>query len=102
MCVCVCVRACRLTSRMSNSQEFKLRSETLSESAVSDMVCDLQILVSRFHVFLRLKFSGMFKKAQSLITMLSSAVSIFSIIIIIIIIIIILLLLLDWTIRGVS
>ncbi len=55
-----------------------------------------------FHVFLRLKFSGMFKKAQSLITMLSSAVSIFSIIIIIIIIIIILLLLLDWTIRGVS
>ena len=28
-----------------------------------------------FHVFLRLKFSGMLKKAQSLITMLSSAVS---------------------------
>lgn len=28
-----------------------------------------------FHVFLRLKFSGMFRKAQSLITMLSSAVS---------------------------
>ncbi len=50
VCVCVCVRACRLTSRMSNSQEFKLRSETLSESAVSDMVCDLQILVSRFQM----------------------------------------------------
>ena len=30
-----------------------------------------------FHVFLRLKFSGMFRKAQSLITMLSSAVSLF-------------------------
>lgn len=28
-----------------------------------------------FHVFLRLKFAGMFRKAQSLITMLSSAVS---------------------------
>lgn len=28
-----------------------------------------------FHVFLRLKFTGMFRKAQSLITMLSSAVS---------------------------
>lgn len=28
-----------------------------------------------FHLFLRLKFSGMLKKAQSLITMLSSAVS---------------------------
>ena len=28
-----------------------------------------------FHVFLKLKFSGMFQKAQSLITLLSSAVS---------------------------
>ena len=43
-------------------------------------ICPMQELGSvDFHVFLRLKFSGMFRKAQSLITMLSSAVSVLSV-----------------------